>query len=102
MSVAQAQLTVSSSEFTEWQAYFRLEPFGEQIADLRHGVLCALLANLKRDTSVRPAPFKPADFIYWAKAAQDVDEEDDDGVLLEDPVAQSNLIRAAVFGRTLA
>lgn len=36
---------MSSSELSEWMAYFRIEPFGEQRADLRAGVTAAAAAN---------------------------------------------------------
>lgn len=46
MSVARCQAEVSSKEFTTWQAMFAMEPFGDVRADLRNGILCALVANL--------------------------------------------------------
>lgn len=48
MSVGQAQARIGSAEFTDWLAYYQLEPFGEERADLRHAVLCALVANIFR------------------------------------------------------
>jgi len=71
-----------------------LEPFGEQIADLRHGVATALLANVNRNTESRPEPYHPDDFVYWGRREVAAPEP----VQLNDPVAQSNLIRAALFG----
>jgi hypothetical protein len=95
--VRQAQLEISSAEFTEWLAFYELEPFGDQVADMRHGTAAALLANINRNSEMRPEPFKARDFINWGD--QDEGEQGDvEPALLDDPVAQSNLIRAAMFG----
>lgn len=48
MSVAECQAAISCAEFTDWLAYYQLEPFGEERADLRNAILCALIANLLR------------------------------------------------------
>ena len=96
MSVRQAQMEISSAEFNEWMAYYELEPFGDLVADQRHGVAASLLANLNRDVKARPEPYKPEHFIHWR--CPDEAEQDEEPLLLEDPVAHSNLIRAAMFG----
>lgn len=88
-------MEISSDEFTEWMAYYQLEPFGDLIADMRHGGSVAMLANVNRDSSARPEPYRADDFIYW----RDTGRDDDEPVLLDDAVAQSNLMRAAMFGR---
>jgi len=52
----------------QWEAYFALEPFGEEQAWLRTGILTSVLANIYRDTSKRGAPFTPSDFVpHWDK-----------------------------------
>ena len=61
MSVAGAQRQVSSREFAEWLAFWRIEPNSEDRADLRMAMICATLANCNRG---KGAPvFKPADFM---------------------------------------
>ena len=97
MSVRRAQMEVSSLEFTEWMAYYELEPFGEIIADLRHGGAVAMLANVNRDSKVRPELYTADDFIYWRDTGKTSDEAVP--VLLADPVAQGNLMRAVMFGK---
>ena len=95
MSVERAQHEISSREFTEWLAYYQLEPFGETIADLRHGVATAAMANFNRNSKDKPEPYKALDFIPWADR---LDDEDDDALIfLDDPEALSALIRAKVF-----
>ena len=37
---------MSSREFADWMAFFRLEPFGYDVENWRTGMICALLANL--------------------------------------------------------
>lgn len=77
-------------------AYYELEPFGDLIDDYRHGVACALQANINRDSKSRPEPYKPDDFIFWRDTGDGA--PDDEPVLLADPVAQGQLLRAALFG----
>ncbi len=38
MSVARAQREINSPEFAEWIAFYGLEPFGDERADLRMGI----------------------------------------------------------------
>ena len=61
---------------------------------MRHGVATALLANVNRNPQIRPEPYKPEDFVHWTQ--REVIEPEP--VQLDDPVAHSNLIRAALFG----
>ncbi len=77
-------------------AFYQLEPFGDLVADLRHGVAVSTLANLNRDPKSRPEPYGSDDFIHWRETGERV--KDSEPEFIEDPVAQSNLIRAAMFG----
>lgn len=86
---------MDSAEFTEWQAYYQLEPFGELVADERHGSAAALLANINRNPEARAEPWRSDDFITWRDTGAKAEPEP---VLLDDPVDQSNLIRATMFG----
>jgi hypothetical protein len=79
-------------------AFYEIEPFGDEVADLRHGTTAALMANLNRDPATRPAPYRPHDFIHWGQAVRS--DEVEEPVLLDDPVAQSNLMRAMMFGKS--
>lgn len=54
---------MSSREFAEWVAYYGLEPFGEERADLRMAVVASLIANANRDPKKRKRPFEPRDFM---------------------------------------
>ncbi len=62
MSVRRAQREIDSREFSEWQAYYRLEPFGYDRHDLNNGILCSLVANAlggKKSKSYKPEDFMP-------------------------------------------
>lgn len=41
----QAQQLISAEEFAEWVAFFTAEPWGEERADLRSGIIAATVAN---------------------------------------------------------
>ena len=47
-----------------WQDYFMLEPFGEEAAWLRHGIACALHANIEASINRDPKKGEPR----WAQA----------------------------------
>jgi hypothetical protein len=48
--------------WAEWIAYYNLEPWGEERADWRAGMVAATIANAHRDPK-KHAPFRPADFM---------------------------------------
>lgn len=52
---------MSAREFAEWMAYYRLEPFGEERADLRAGIIASASVNVwaKRGRSAKPSDFMP-------------------------------------------
>jgi len=54
---------MSSREFAEWWAYYQLDPFGPERADLRNAALMALIAEMFRDPKKRGKPFEPEDFM---------------------------------------
>ena len=60
MTVAELLERISSRELAEWQAYYMLEPFGEERKDLRAGTISATVANIARGEQ---KPFQPSDFM---------------------------------------
>jgi hypothetical protein len=86
------QAEIDSAEFTEWQALYLLEPFGDEVADRRHGSEMAMRANAQRGPNTEP--YKAEDFMYGSTVQEEPELE-----LLDDPVAQSDLIRAKLFGK---
>lgn len=51
-------------------AYYELEPFGEERADLRSGIVASTVANAHRDPKRRRKPFRPLDFMPRFDAAK--------------------------------
>jgi hypothetical protein len=49
----------------EWMAYFELEPWGEERADLRAGIVASTLANIHRSDKTRA--FSPLDFMPYSE-----------------------------------
>lgn len=47
----------------EWLAYMKLEPIGEERADLRAGIIASTIANANRNPKKRSKPFTPKDFM---------------------------------------
>ena len=48
-------------EFRDWQIYYQIEPWGEERADLRTGILASLIANIHRRKG--SARLLPRDFM---------------------------------------
>lgn len=61
MTVAELGQRMSSRELSEWMAYYQIEPFGEEVADLRHGIQTATMVNLQMDRKSKQV--KPSDFM---------------------------------------
>jgi len=62
-SVGWGLARISSRELSEWQAFARIDPFNQQRADLRAGIVSSVIANVHRDAKKRPEPYGPGDFL---------------------------------------
>ena len=62
-TVEQLLSEISSRELTEWAAYAQLEPFGDERADLRAGIVASTVANFLRDAKKRRKPYRAGDFM---------------------------------------
>jgi hypothetical protein len=65
---------ISARTLREWMAYYALDPWGDERADLRSGIVAATLANIHRG---KRAAFRPRDFMPRFEAPrrrQSVDE----------------------------
>ena len=58
---------LSSRVFAQWMAYASIEPFGEERADVRAGIIASVIANVNRDRKKRPEPFAPQDFMPFVE-----------------------------------
>ncbi len=54
---------MTSREFAEWEAYYELEPFGEERADIRSAIVASTVANANRNPKARAKPFEVDDFM---------------------------------------
>ncbi len=66
LPVAEAQQRITSGEFAEWQAFYNIEPFGDQRADLRAGIVASTVAAVFAGSS--NTHFSPADFMLFQDA----------------------------------
>lgn len=64
------------SELGAWAALWTIDPWGETRADLRSGMISAVIANVNRDPKRRAQPFSAADFMPYVKAEERADAED--------------------------
>jgi hypothetical protein len=96
MSVRRCQREVDSAEFVDWIAYSRIEGFSDEMDDLRCGLVTAAVYNVNRDAKKVPKPFGPVDVVPWLSKAL---PEEVVPILLDDVKAQSNMLRAALFGK---
>jgi hypothetical protein len=55
--------SIPSKLFIEWQAFFRLEPFGEWRGDFRAAQIAQVIANVNRDSKKQRDPFTVQDFM---------------------------------------
>jgi hypothetical protein len=51
----------NAREYAEWQAWYELNPWGEDRADLRAGIIASTIANTNRGKGQKA--FKPSDFM---------------------------------------
>ena len=57
---------MSAKTYLEWQRYAALEPFDEERADLRAGIVAATIANVMTGGRKGGKMFSPADFMPLA------------------------------------
>jgi hypothetical protein len=68
MTVEEMLGRITSRELTEWQAFYSIEPFGEERAEMRNGMLIASMANLWRGKDTRP--YRPEDFMLFRERVE--------------------------------
>ena len=67
-TVGELSEELSDAELHEWMAFYRLEPFGEERADLRAGIVASTVYNVNRGKKGRV--LKPTDFMPLLKVDQ--------------------------------
>lgn len=63
---------LDSHQIAEWMAYSQIEPFGEQEAFWRSGMMASTIANVNRGKNTKG--FKPEDFMPKIKQKQSAEE----------------------------
>jgi len=61
MTVAELLDRIDSKEISEWIAFYNIEPFGEERADLRSAIIASTMANMWRGKGQRA--FTAKDFM---------------------------------------
>lgn len=69
MTVEELGERMSGRELSEWVAFDRISPIGDERADLRAGIVASVVANAHR---TKGEPFKPADFMPFSERKQSV------------------------------
>lgn len=91
---------IDSEELTEWIAFERIEPFGSPMEDFRAGQVCSTVANYAgKVRSDEAPPAQPGDFMPALRPPSERKPDSQGPVLLADPAAQSQLLRATLFGK---
>lgn len=63
MTVEEMLDRMGASEFDDWMAYYTLEPWGEERADIRQALTTTAIVNFAEAHSKRPKWRKPEDFM---------------------------------------
>lgn len=72
MTVREMLARIDSRELAEWMAYYMVDPFGTERADLQAGIIACTIAN---SNSGKGKAFQPQDFMpYSNKSNQSVDD----------------------------
>lgn len=72
--IAALQRRISSAQFAEWQAFYNLNPFGLERADLRSAQVAAMIYNVNRTKKQKPLSAK--DFMFdFMRRRQSVEEQ---------------------------
>ena len=93
---------MSSREFAEWIALFRLRPYGEWGEDYRIARLAAIIVNVMTRSKRSDPMAKPEDFMPDFEKALDLDEEADDEAVEAQPVVMSVADKVRAFFGPLA
>lgn len=64
MTVQELGERMNSQELSEWLAFDRISPIGDERADLRAGIVASTIANCNR---TKGDPFKPQDFMPFTE-----------------------------------
>ena len=64
--------TLTARQYVEWLEYYKCDPWGEQRADLRAGIVACTMSNRWRGKNEEAS--EPLDFMPYAQQEQTADE----------------------------
>jgi len=68
--------SMSSTQFYDWMAYFKYEPWGSEVEETRTGLLTSVLAEVNRDRDKRKESYSALDFMpNFSHKYKDIDKE---------------------------
>lgn len=95
-TIQELRATLSYAEFCEWCLYYQIEPWGEDRADLRAGIVASTIANYAGKTRSKGSdPALPADYLPYLERPEPDPPADDQPLTDDDLAAWSD---AAIFG----
>ena len=95
-TIRELRATLSYAEFQEWGLYYQIEPWGEDRADLRAGIIASTIANYAGKVRADKADLAlPADFMPYLDRSEP-EAPADDRPLTDDELAA--WADAALFG----
>lgn len=98
MTVGELLARISSRELSEWIEYAKMEPFGEERADLRAGIIASTFANLYRKKGKKP--LQPQDFMPKFGTATGATEEGPAPVRTKTARSTEELLKVAEMWNT--
>jgi hypothetical protein len=84
MPVGELLARMPEREFLEWMAFYRIEPWGDERADLRAGVIASTVANVSGTVRKGQRPYRPGDFALkfgGAPAAYEAADDDPEAAI---------------------
>ena len=96
-TIQELRAVLSHAEFQEWCLYYQIEPWGEDRADLRAGIVASTIANYAGKCRAEGAePALPADFMPYLERPAPAESPTSDRLLSDDELAA--WADAAIFG----
>ena len=95
-TIQELRAVLSYAEFQEWCLYYQIEPWGEDRADLRAGIVASTIANYAgKERSNGADPALPADFMPYLDGPEQAPQAEAQPLTDEELAAWAD---AAIFG----
>jgi hypothetical protein len=95
-TIQELRAVLSYAEFQEWCLYYQIEPWGEERADLRAGIVASTIASYAgKERSMSAPPALPADFMPYLDRPEPAEPAEDQPLTDEELAKWAD---AAIFG----